>query len=176
MEYRVHGILQVRILEWVAIPFSRGSSKARYLNWVSHTAVRFFIVWATREPKWGKDEINFKREYYSLHSLDIRTCIMLFFFFIHMRASLVAKLVKNLPAMQETPVWFLGREDPLEKDRLLTPVFLGFPDDSAGKESACNVGNLGVIPGLGRPLEKGKATHSSILAWRIPWTVYSMGL
>ena len=47
-------------------------------------------------------------------------------------ASLVAQLVKNPPAMQETWVRFLGRED---------------------------------------PLEKGKATHSSILAWRIPWTV-----
>ena len=33
---------------------------------------------------------------------------------------------------------------------------------------------LGSIPGLGRSLEKGKATHSSILAWRIPWTVKSM--
>ena len=107
------------------------------------------------------------------------------------------------------------------KDRLPTPVFLGFPYGSAGKESACNVGDLGSIPGLGRspgegkgyslqysglenstdcivhgvaksqtshavqemwvqslgweyPLEKGKATHSSILAWRIPWTK-SMG-
>ena len=48
------------------------------------------------------------------------------------RASLVAQLVKNLPAMQETPVQFLGWED---------------------------------------LLEKGTATHSSILAWRIPWTV-----
>ena len=47
-------------------------------------------------------------------------------------ASLVAQLVKNLPAMQETPIQFLGQED---------------------------------------PLEKGQATHSSILAWRIPWTV-----
>ena len=47
-------------------------------------------------------------------------------------ASLVAQLVKNLPAMWETWVRFLGWED---------------------------------------PLEKGKATHSSILAWRIPWTV-----
>ena len=47
-------------------------------------------------------------------------------------ASLVAQLEKNLPAMQETWVRFLGWED---------------------------------------PLEKGKATHSSILAWRIPWTV-----
>ena len=50
--------------------------------------------------------------------------------------SLVAQLVKNLPAMQETWVRSLGWED---------------------------------------PLEKGKATHSSILAWRIPWTVLSMG-
>ena len=92
-----------------------------------------------------------------------------------------------------------------------TPGFLGFPCGSAGRESACNVGDLGSIPELGRfpgegkgypledswvslvaqlvenppamwetsvqslgwedPLEKGKATHSSILAWRIPWTI-----
>ena len=85
------------------------------------------------------------------------------------------------------------------------------PDSSVGKESACDAGDPGLIPGLGRcpregtgyplqyswastvtqlvenlptmretwvqplgwedPLEKGKATHSSILAWRIPWTV-----
>ena len=50
---------------------------------------------------------------------------------IRYRASLVAQLVKNLPAVQETPVQFLGWED---------------------------------------PLEKGEAIHSSILAWRIPWT------
>ena len=50
-------------------------------------------------------------------------------------ASLVDQLLKNPPAMQETPVRFLGWED---------------------------------------PLEKGKATHSSILAWRIPWTIQSM--
>ena len=52
-------------------------------------------------------------------------------------ASLVAQLVKNLPAMQETWVRSLGWED---------------------------------------PLEKGKATHFSILAWRIPWSVWSMWL
>ena len=56
-----------------------------------------------------------------------------------------------------------------------TPVFLGFPCGSAGKESAHNAGDLGSIPGLGRSLEMGKATHSSIVAWRIPWTVKSMG-
>ena len=47
----------------------------------------------------------------------------------------MARLVKNLPAIQEAPAQFLGRED---------------------------------------PLEKRKATHASILAWRIPWTAYSM--
>ena len=52
-------------------------------------------------------------------------------------------------------------------DRLPTPVFLGFPCGSAGKESAYSVGDLGSIPGLGRSVEKGMATHSSILAWRI---------
>ena len=45
----VHGILQARILEWVAIPFSRGSFWARDWTWVSYIAVKFFTVWATRE-------------------------------------------------------------------------------------------------------------------------------
>ena len=52
----------------------------------------------------------------------------------------------------------------------------GLPGSSDSKESACNVGDLGSIPGLGRSLEKGTATHSSTLAWRIPWTVQFMGL
>ena len=41
---------------------------------------------------------------------------------------------------------------------------------SDGIESACNAGDLGSIPGWEDPLAKGMATHSSILAWRIPWT------
>ena len=53
------------------------------------------------------------------------------------RASLIAQWVKNLPAMQENWVRFLGREDPLEKEM---------------------------------------ATHSSVLAWRIPWTEEPGGL
>ena len=44
-----HGILQARILEWVAIPFFRGSSQPRDWNWVSCIAGRFFTLWATRE-------------------------------------------------------------------------------------------------------------------------------
>ena len=62
---------------------------------------------------------------------------------------------KNLPAMQETPVQFLDQEIPWRRDRLPTPVFLGFPGGSAGKESACNAGDLGSIPGWGRPPEEG---------------------
>jgi len=46
----------------------------------------------------------------------------------------------------------------------------GFPDGSDGKEPACNVGDPGLIPGLGRPLDKGMATYSSTVAWRMPWT------
>ena len=65
-------------------------------------------------------------------------------------ASLVAQLVKNPPAIQETLVQFLGWEDPLEKGSLPSPVFLGFPGGSAGKASAYNVGDTGSIPGSGR--------------------------
>ena len=52
----------------------------------------------------------------------------------------------------------------------------GFPGGSDGKESACNGGYLGLIPGLGNPLEEGMATHPSVLAWRIPWTEEPGGL
>ena len=48
----VHGILQARILEWVAMPFSRGSSQPRDRTQVSHIAGRFFIIWATQEAEY----------------------------------------------------------------------------------------------------------------------------
>ena len=57
--------------------------------------------------------------------------------YVHSWASVVAQMVKNLPAMQETRVQSLGQED---------------------------------------PWEKGMATHTSILAWRIPWTEEPGGL
>ena len=67
-----------------------------------------------------------------------------------LKKRLMAQLVKNLTAMQKTPVRFLGGKDPWRRDRLPTPIFLGFPPGSAGKQFACNVGDLGPIPGLGR--------------------------
>ena len=62
----VHGILQARILEWIAVSFSMGSSQPRDQSQVFNTAGKFFGVWATREvlklsrlhqsgrPQWGK--------------------------------------------------------------------------------------------------------------------------
>ena len=99
--FSVHGISQARILEWVAISFSRVSSWPRDPTQVSYIGRQILCHWATWLSWWT--------------SWD-----------------LIAQLVKNLSAMQETPVWSQDWED---------------------------------------PLEKGKATNSSILACRIPWTV-----
>ena len=63
------------------------------------------------------------------------------------QASQVAQLVKNPPAMQETSC--IGKF-PWRRDRLPTPVFLGFPGGSGDKESAYNVGDLSSVTGLGR--------------------------
>ena len=49
MDYTVHEIIQVRILEWIAFPFSRESSQPRDRTQVSHTAGRFLTIGATRE-------------------------------------------------------------------------------------------------------------------------------
>ena len=51
MDCIVHGILQARILEWVAFPFSRGSSQPRDRTQVSHIAGGFFTSWTTREAQ-----------------------------------------------------------------------------------------------------------------------------
>ena len=48
-------------------------------------------------------------------------------------------------------------------------ICLGFPAGSATKESTCNTGDLGLIPGLEDPLETGKASHSNILAYYYLW-------
>ena len=110
MDYTVHGILQARILEWVAVPFSRGLSQPRNWTQVSHIAGGFFTSWAFRE------------EYH----IKYKICYL----------------------------W----------------IHLCFPGDISGKESTCSAEHLGSIPGSEDPLKKCMATHSSILAWRIPWT------
>ena len=68
---------------------------------------------------------------------------------------MIAQLLKNLPAMQETPVQLLGWEDLLEKGKATCSSILGLPCGSAVKESACSVGDLGSIPGFGRSPGEG---------------------
>ena len=111
------GIFQARILEWVAMPSSKGSSWLRDWTQVSHIAGGFFTVLATWQysAAWVKSHKAFFTQ----------------------GASLVAQMVKNPPAMQETWHLSLGQED---------------------------------------PLAKGMATHSYILAWRIPWIEEPDGL
>ena len=61
---------------------------------------------------------------------------------------------------------------PWRRDRLPIPAFLGFPGGSDNKEFPCNVGDLGWED----PLEEGRATHSSIVDWRMPRTEEPGGL
>ena len=71
------------------------------------------------------------------------------------------KEVKNLHAKQETLVLFLALEDQLEEGKATH----SFPCDAAGKESACNAGDLSPIPGLGRSPGEGKGyplQHSNL--------------
>ena len=72
-------------------------------------------------------------------------------------ASQIAQLVKNPPSMWAKPRFdsWVGKI-PWRRDRLLTPVFLGFPCGSVGKESVCNAGDLGLIPGLRGSPGEGK--------------------
>ena len=111
-----------RILEWVAYPFSSGSSQPRNQTRVSGIANGFFTNWAIREPL-----ICYKEYIFGLCS----------YFWLTAHQTLRAYIVKNLPVMRETQVRSLGRQD---------------------------------------LLEQWMATHSSILAWRIPWTEEPGGL
>ena len=101
-----HEVIKARILKWFAILFSSGPCFVRILH--NDSSV---LGGPTRMA-------------HSFIELDKAV--------VHMGASLIAQLVKNPPAMQETLLRFLGGENPLQEDM---------------------------------------ATHSSILAWRVPWTV-----
>ena len=59
--------------------------------------------------------------------------------------------------MQETPIQVLIRKIPWRRDRLPTPVFLGFPGGTDHKEFSCHTGDSDSIPGLGRSHEKGNS-------------------
>ena len=83
--------------------------------------------------------------------------------FESMWASLVAQLLKNSPAMQETPFDSWAGKICWRRDRLPAPIFLGFPGSSAGKEFTCNTGDLDSIPGLRRSPGKGHGNPTPVL-------------
>ena len=84
--------------------------------------------------------------------------------------SLLQRQMGSLPTTSTTWEALQGKRKCLYTCTFPWP-FLGFPCGSACKESACNMGDLGSIPDWEDHLEKEKATHSSFLAWRIPWTI-----
>ena len=109
--FSVQGIPQARILEWIASPFSRGSSRPRIPGLLHRRQILYHLSY--REVLCKRSQFN----------------------------SWVRKIC-----------W--------RRDRLPTPVFLGFPCGSAGKESICKEGDLGLIPGLGRSPGEGKGCPS----------------
>ena len=90
-------------------------------------------------------------------------------------ASLIAHLVKNRLQCRRPLFNSLVRKICWWKDRLPSPVFPGFPVAQLVKKSSVMWETWVSFLGWEDPLEQGKATHSSILAWRNPWTVQSMG-
>ena len=80
--------------------------------------------------------------------------------------------------LKRVPVcrWQHGCSPKLPKFEHLMPLMMAFPGGSVGNETTCNAGDLGLIPGLERSPEEEMATHSSILAWKIPWTEEPGGL
>ena len=115
----VHGIFQARVLEWVAISFSRESSQPRDWTRVSHIAGRRFIVWATREDL--------------LYKSFLICCSGLARYLSGKRVCLPVQ------EPQEMWVWPLGQEDPLEKETATNSSILAWripwTEDPGGLQS-----------------------------------------
>ena len=133
----VHGILQARMPEWVAISFSRGSSQPR--DQTALQAELYPLSHQGRVPSLNQGTLPYCLRLCLWHNVNWHSALWtsLIKLYFTLWASLVAQLVENRRTVWENWVWSLGWED---------------------------------------PVTKGKATHSSILAWRIPWTLQSMGL
>ena len=95
----VHGVLQARIPEWVAISFSRGSSWPRDQTWIGHIACRFFTVWATREALQRRRRLKitgnfiFSLQSFKSYSVIMKSngclCFLDFFFYSQLTNSVV---------------------------------------------------------------------------------------
>ena len=118
----VHGIFQTRILERVAISFSRGSSQPRdqtpvsCVSCIGRGILYYCATWEARQLLRVEIFGLFMNFFHLQHSNSPVTYLINYTSSMYLEgASLIAQLVKNPPAMQETPVQFLGQEDLLKK-------------------------------------------------------------
>ena len=164
MDYSVHGILQDRILEWVAFPFSRGSSQPRDQIQVSCIEGGFFTSWTIRE---AQEIYNFKQ------IRSVRDHLIQSLNFADKETSL--KRIQDFSKIKTKTSTNMGKtefeEFPLVgKNFLKTKLIkLFWPNRRAMWFLSERKEIFLMFPSIDT-LEKVMATHSSILAWRILWT------
>ena len=151
--FSVHGILQASILEWVAMP-SVGEGKISLSLLADVIPKAFQCILALMPLALSDDSVR------SLSRLSV-------FIKPPLPQSEGEFMLSPPPmvfrlAVQDSSCWAVRR--------------WGFPNGSVDKESACNAGDVGLILGQEDPWEEEMANHSSILAWRIPWTEEPGGL
>ena len=114
MDYTVHGILQARILEWVAFPFSRGCSQSRDQTQISHEAGGFFTSWATREAH--RCELDHKEGWAPKNG-----CFRIVVLEKTPESPLDCKQIKPVNCKGNQPWIFIGRTDAEAEASILRP-------------------------------------------------------
>ena len=138
----VHGILQERILEWVPIPLSRGSSWPRNWTWVSCTVSGFFTVWATREAPHQKSWLYLELINFSAEKIKK----------IQFSVVLVISQGLNSQMRPAAPVWTASSE-------IIVPVYL-LP--LAMHENTCFSSSLTLLYLMGITLDFSAVALSSV--------------
>ena len=99
--FSVYGIFQARVLEWVAISFSRGSSRPRDRTWVSQIIGRPFTVWATREVHNSIDLTNSFNKHYVADAMGMEASFKYLFKVLYKCFQISGKLSeKTVPILQ----------------------------------------------------------------------------
>ena len=152
----VHEIPQARILEWVAISFSRGSSWTRNQTHVSCIGRRILFHWVTREAHLTRVRM-LEPLWLSWHNSIYRHQAM--------STSSVILGLSTAPKFKRPVSLNLHTHTKIHLHK-------GFPCGSVGKKICLQCERQGLDTWVGKILwRREKATHSSILAWRIPWTI-----
>jgi len=135
----VHGILQARILEWVAKPSSRGSSSKSYAKWI------LLSPFAKTVLKRRINSLKITTAKRGKAGIQMQTYPIINLSFWHINK---VWRRRQVPCHQSE-----GRTNP--RSNYTQPMFKRWAGGSDGKTSACNAGDLGSIPGSGRSPGKG---------------------